>query len=88
MNHDSCKKCKFYKRKWTDRLFFIGHEFAICTRITYPEAYRISWKKLFPTLSAPFYSGEEHYSFCSLERQEYLMLDTCGLDAKYFESKK
>ena len=52
MNYDSCKKCKFYKRRFIDKLLFMGHIWAVCK---HPSAFM-------------GYKFNDGYNFCSVER--------------------
>ena len=71
-----CKDCKNAYLPFVDWLFLGGYRFAKCRR------------KYLSTIDKV--TGEEKYldTFCSTEREDYGIIDSCGTDAKYFEAKK
>lgn len=71
-----CKNCKHAYIGWADWLFLGGYRYALCRRPSLQSINRV-------TGEVEYYDG-----FCSTQRDDYGIIDSCGSKAKYFEAKK
>lgn len=80
-----CRECRWAYRAPLDRILlcFDSWRFAQCRRPGITELGAPGTEKL---VTGRSYSTTPN--FCSVEREMYFALDTCGRDARYFEARK
>lgn len=71
-----CKDCKHAYVGWADWLLLDGYKFARCRRQHLQSVDKVTGETVY------------YNTFCSTERDDYGIIDTCGSKAKYFEAKK
>lgn len=71
-----CKDCKYCKRDWDEVIFFRGYQYAECRHPNF--------KNVSPVDGKPTHSQK----FCSIERKDWVGIDVCGPEGKYFEEKR